>query len=286
MDSEVTVQTGLLVDGRYRLERWLGDGTFSEVWRARDIAGDADATVVLKVFRPSARGGSPLGWPTVRREADAASRLGAPDRCLLPTGATSLTAQDGSVLPALVLPDVAGVTLADWLAADPVPSAANLAGRLAVLRDVLVALAGVHGAGAAHRDVGFGNVLVADRRAWLTDFGTCQIGDADPADADEAEPGLRPIQPPPYGGGLPVAQEQWRDLYSFAVVATMALTGHHPLTDDWRDLTPERWTGPPDPHRTLPRRDLVHDPLVAGLLAHCLSSARPTSAAEVLAAWP
>jgi len=282
----MAVRTGLLVDGRYRLEQWLGDGTFSDVWRALDTTAGADATVVLKVFRPSARGGSPLGWPTVRREADAAARLGGTRRCLLPIAVTRLTGQDGSVVPVLVLPDVAGVALADWLAADPVPSPANLADRLVVLRDVLVALAGVHGAGAAHRDVGFGNVLVADGRAWLTDFGTCQIGDAEPGDADGADAGLRPFQPPPYRGGLPVAQEQWRDLYAFAVVATMTLTGHHPLTDDWRDLTPERWTGPPDPHRTLPRRHLVHDPLVADLLAHCLSPSRPTSAAEVLAAWP
>jgi len=166
---------------------------------------------------------------------------------------------------------------------------------------VLAALAAVHDAGAAHRDVGFGNVIVCAEgppSAWLTDFGACQIGDA-AGQGDPEAPLLRPLQPPPYGGGLSLADETARDVYAFAVVATMTLTGSHPLTDRWRELTDRDWRGPRDPHRTMPRRRvaalapwLAADPCLLGLaeaLDHCLNPTLPwrqVSAGALLAAWP
>ncbi|MCU1431970.1 MAG: putative serine/threonine protein kinase, partial [Actinotalea sp.] len=278
-----------------------GSGTFSEVWRAVDEhATTGRRTAVLKVFLPSARGSETL-WPTVRRESEAAARLAGTPRCLLATAVLRTSWRDGTEVPVLVLPDVDGVTLADWLARDPRPGPDNVGARLDVLRDVLAALAGVHAAGAAHRDVGFGNVLVAGPapRAWLTDFGACQLRDAGEHEVDRGDAGLRPLQPPPYGGGLTVADEQDRDLYAFGVLATLALTGRHPLTDAWQELTPAAWTGPADPHRVLPRRPmaelaawLMDQPRLRpldGLLAHCVSPSpgpRPPGAAALLLAWP
>ena len=294
---------GGVVAGRFRLVEELGSGTFAEVWRAVDegLGVASDRVVVLKMFRPVQRPDG-ASWPEFRSEVAAALHVRDRSRSLLATAALRITRGDGRAAPALVLPDVGGLNLAHWLLSEPPPRPETVADRFRVLGDVLAALAGVHDSGAAHRDVGFGNIIVgaADGlRAWLTDFGACQIGDSSSEEVDAEAPGLRPLQPPPYGRGLPVGAEMGRDLYAFATVATMTLTGRHPLTDRWTELQDGVWRGATDPHRTLPRRPLrtlapwlIADPRLhrlETLLGHCLNSdpsARPRSAAAVLAAWP
>lgn len=262
------VQLGTLVAGRFRVVSLLGEGTFSHVWRAHDeqhglddplrrhpasVTGD---TVVLKVLRPSAHGVDADPWPTVRAEIRAAGLLGAAPHLVVAEALVHHHTGELTV-PCLVLPDVAHGNLAEWLSELPFDETTTRT-RLAVLGDVLNAIAEIHDRAIAHRDVGFGNVLVDHTTpgGYLGDFGAAQFGDAidDPPILDA--PALRPIQPPPYGGGCSLQIEQRRDLYAFAVLATLTLVGRHPLTDRWQDLHDDRWTGSSDPYTTLTPRSL------------------------------
>lgn len=287
--------------GRYRLVALLGEGTFADVWLARDARpGEGGRSVVLKLLRWSAREHEDQPWPSVRRELAAALHLAAHPRVLLASDVIPCPADvGGRVAPCLVLEDARGVSLAAWLSAQTAARPETLGPRITVVRHLLEALAHTHAGGVAHRDVAFGNVLVSrdgPPSARLIDFGASQVGD-ESALPTGAPGDLRPIQPPPYGGGRTLAEEQRRDVYAFAVLATMTLLGRHPLTDDWRALRAGVWAGPADPHRVLPRRPVASlapwaKARLEGLdvvLDRCLAAdpaLRPASALEVLQAWP
>lgn len=302
-----------LIANRFHLQRRLGEGTFAEVWQAVDTqiqlghppehSKQSKHYVALKIFRPDSFSRVGVDWAVLRNEIAAAYWL-SPHPNLICAKAVTTAVHFGSVAtPCLILDYVEAVNLAEFLQSLPAPSLNTLPARLQVMTALLEALAHCHARGVAHRDLSFGNLLVCPNQpaqSKLTDFGSSQIQNSPTYSSDwsSSTDSLQPINHPPYTGSLTLPEEFKRDLYGFAVLCYLTLSGRHPLSDDWQSMRTGQWQGASHPHFNLPRRSLLEvapwlaaslpmEPL-ASLLLSCLSpelAARPASAICVWAQW-
>ncbi|HEX4934397.1 MAG TPA: protein kinase [Gemmatimonadaceae bacterium] len=139
---------------------------------------------------------------------------------VLSVGATS----DG--VPYYVMPFVEGQTLRHRLARGAIPPHEVVA----VLRDVLRALAAAHRKGIIHRDIKPENIFLSDGVAMLSDFGIAKALDA-VFPARVTATGVA-VGTPAYMSPEQVAAETTvgarTDLYSLGVVAWELLAGRHP----------------------------------------------------------
>ncbi|GAA2247340.1 Stk1 family PASTA domain-containing Ser/Thr kinase [Rarobacter faecitabidus] len=154
---------GITIDGRYRVVRRLASGGMATVYIAVDERLDRD--VALKVMHPhlaQAPGGADF-VARFRREAKAAARLAHPNLV-----AVHDQGIDGGV-SYLVMELVSGTNLRARVNELP-PLRVREA--LAIIEDVLSAVATVHHAGLVHRDIKPENILLsADGRVKVADFG-------------------------------------------------------------------------------------------------------------------
>ncbi|MFB7517035.1 protein kinase [Streptomyces sp. NPDC056144] len=171
-----------VIAGRYRLLDVLAEGATGTVWRALDETRVHE--VALKEFRaPDGVPADelPLLYARLERGARAAARVSHPSVVTVHGVAT----EDGR--PWVVMELVRGLTLAETLeAGGPLPPAE--AARIGA--EVLAALRAARAAGAPHRGVSPGHVLLAnDGRVVVTGFGTGfgAGGTGDEAPAPEAE---------------------------------------------------------------------------------------------------
>jgi eukaryotic-like serine/threonine-protein kinase len=163
-DSAVLGRGVRLGGDRYRLEHLLGRGGMASVWLAQDEV--LARSVAVKILSDTIAA-DPEYLARFQREAQVAARLTHPNLVNI----FDFSATDER--PYLVMEYIDGGNLAERLAAGmPVKR-----GRIA--RELLAALAHIHGAGVLHRDVKPHNVLIGeDGRARLTDFGIAQPHDA------------------------------------------------------------------------------------------------------------
>jgi len=153
--------------GSYEILSLLGAGGMGEVYRARDTKLGRD--VAIKVL-PSSFARDPDRLHHLKREARLLAALNHPH-----IGAIH-GLEDADGVPALILELVEGPTLADRLAAGPVPvhEALTLAGQVAE------ALEAAHEKGIIHRDLKPANIkLTPDGTVKVLDFGLAKafIGD-------------------------------------------------------------------------------------------------------------
>ena len=211
--------------GGYEILSSLGAGGMGEVYRARDPKLQRD--VAVKVLSDAlARDTESLA--RFEREARLLASVDHPNIAVIHAIETEYER------PFLVLELIPGETLAERLAAGPlpVPEALQIAGRIAD------ALSAAHERGVIHRDLKPGNIrLTPDGRVKVLDFGLARVlADASTADsatvtgamaADATAPGSILGTPaymsPEQARGRPV--DRRTDLWSFGCVLFEMLTG-------------------------------------------------------------
>jgi hypothetical protein len=151
-----------VLGGRYRLEGRLGSGGMSVVWRARDeVLGRSVAVKLLAGQYAS----DPLFRQRIHDEARAVAALSHPNVAQVYDFGES--DEGGDRVPYVVMELVAGRTLAERLAAGPVPAKAAFR----ICAEVAAALAAAHAEGLVHRDVKPANVMLAPAGVKVVDFG-------------------------------------------------------------------------------------------------------------------
>src|SRR5512142_3310109 len=168
---------GTVVNGKFRVERLIGQGGMGRVYRAHHLT--LDRPVVLKMLH-RAYSSDPQIVQRFQREARAASRLNHQNSiAVLDFGAS----EDGTLFMAMEY--LAGKDLGQ-VVADEFPLGEDRIVRIGA--QVLSALAEAHAQGVIHRDLKPENVMVEPRRdnpdfVKVLDFGIAKIvsaGDSEP----------------------------------------------------------------------------------------------------------
>jgi serine/threonine protein kinase/tetratricopeptide (TPR) repeat protein len=221
--KQPSLPEGTLLDGRFRIARFLARGGMGEVYRVRDEELDVD--VALKIISKEIAD-RPRMVDRFRCEVERARRITHANVCRI-HDLNSHRRPDGTVLRFLTMQLIEGPTLAKAVRTGSVSRPEVLV----LLGDVLSGLAAAHQAGIAHCDLKPNNVLLDQgARAVITDFGLARAlqteGDSDVA-SNSVVGGAPPYMAPElrHGSRCGVAG----DIFAFGVMAYELLTGTHPF---------------------------------------------------------
>ncbi len=212
---------GLVLDGRYRLDRRIARGGNGTVYEGHDLRLDRE--VAVKVLHAWADGDSGEWLQTFTAEAKAAARLASPETVAIFDQGHDRAS--GHVF--LVMELVRGRTLRDLLVEQGAQSPDRV---VALLEPVLRAIAHAHRRGMVHRDVKPENVLLGDDGSVkVTDFGLARAIEG--TGASSALVGTVAYLSPEQLDGRRAGPGA--DVYAAGILAFELLTGAPP------------WTGPP-----------------------------------------
>jgi hypothetical protein len=241
--------------GRYRITGVIGEGVSGVVYKAFDAA--SQRVVAVKSLHRAPAADALVS--RLREQAQAVSRLAHP--AIVATH--EIDQSDGQVFVAME--HVAGLNLAQWLDAAPLPAQAVL---LQVMEQLLDALEGAHAAGVRHGDVKPGNILV-------TGAGMIKLTDVGLARA-QGRSGVFAGVAPEYVNGRPIDHRV--DIYAAGAVLYRMLVGREAFSDAGDPSHLGATLRPPSMVAEA-QRPAVFDALVARALAHDPSQ-RFDSAAE------
>lgn len=217
--------SGVILDGRYKIQEFLSHGATSRVYLADDL--HTNGSVVVKVLSPEAAL-KPAFRALVARERKAAARVSHPNVVsVLGDGVTA------NGLPYLVMEALAGEPLDALLRRQ---GHVELGHALEIVREAARALSAAHAAGVVHRDVKPGNLLVRERAEGgfsvkLLDFGMAKLS-LDEADEDDAHTVLGTIEYMAPEQIVVETVDARADVYSLGVVLFRLVTGHLPFDTD------------------------------------------------------
>ena len=273
--------------GPYEVIAAVGAGGMGEVYRARDTRLNRD--VAIKVL-PDAFVGDTERVARFQREAQVLASLNHPGIAQI-HGVEQLNASQGSAV-ALVLEFVDGPTLADRIAAGPVP----LDDALPIAKQIAEALDAAHERGIVHRDLKPANIkLTSDGTVKVLDFGLAKAMEEAPGSGLQASGlSMSPTITSPVmtGGGVILgtaaymSPEQARgkavdkrsDVWAFGCVLYEMLTGRRAFdADDVTDVLAFIITKEPD-LTLLPTRT---PSAVRKLLVRCLAKDRTKRLADI-----
>lgn len=261
----------------YLIERELTGGGMSRVFVAREQALGRE--VVIKVLPPELAAG--INHERFRREIQLAARLSHP--YIVPL----LHAGESGDLLWFTMPYIAGESLRARLEkSGPLPVRETLA----ILRDVMEALAYAHSRGVIHRDIKPANILADGQHALVADFGVAKaLGASLPMQgvAGHTTSGIA-IGTPAYMAPEQLAADPSADhrvdIYAVGLVAYELLTGASPFAAPSPTATmTAQLTRTPEPLHTM-RADVP--PALSALVTRCLAKDadnRPATAEAVLA---
>ncbi|WP_436522090.1 Stk1 family PASTA domain-containing Ser/Thr kinase [Actinoplanes sp. HUAS TT8] len=281
MDTTVAdTLIGTTIDGRYRITGRVARGGMATVYRATDER--LGRPVALKIIHPS----QATNVHFVDRFTDEAKTIA---RLTHPNVVAVYDQGRHQGLPYLVMEFVQGKTLRDLLAQRRKLSAVEA---LAILEQMLAAIAAAHRAGLVHRDVKPENVLVAeapsggtadlvDAVVKVADFGLARAIEASTVDeSGQLMATVAYVAPELVQAGQADART---DVYSAGIVLYEMLTGQVPY--DGADPVEVAWqhvdNDVPPPSRTVPGLPRALDELVARATKRNPSE-RPTDAGRLL----
>ncbi|MEX1363082.1 MAG: serine/threonine-protein kinase [Nannocystaceae bacterium] len=237
---------GTTIDGKYRVERLLGEGGMGAVFVVHHLGLRRD--LALKVLRPELTSHAEIA-ARFDREAHSAARLDHPN-CLQVTDFG--TTEDGLRYIAMQL--LSGQELTELLHEAVAPERA-----VELCLQILRGLEHAHGQGIAHRDLKPENVFVTTDHEGaellkLVDFGIAKLledgSGADPAAAKLTRVGMvfgtpTYMSPEQAAGG---DVDHRADLYSVGIILYQMLAGRVPFdSDDLIKLLRLQITAPPPP---------------------------------------
>ncbi len=217
---------GTLLEGRFRLDRVVGEGGFGIVYAGWHLA--LDAPIAIKCVRLEAS--APDISIAFLDEAKVLSRLRHPNIVrVLDVG--MLHATESTPLRGwLVMEWCEGTTLADYLEAGVALSRREV---WQLLAPVIDAVAAAHEAGIVHRDIKPSNIMLVREGKQLSprliDFGIAKRfeADADPATSQKATQGRSSFTPayaaPEQLTGLRTGP--WTDVHALGLLIVEAMTG-------------------------------------------------------------
>jgi serine/threonine protein kinase len=261
---------GQLLDGRYKVERKLGEGGMSIVYLATEtgLEAGAEAQHAIKVLSPSLSKDT-TAMTRLRREAEMAGKLVHPNVCHI-----ECLGQTANGLVYLVMPYLAGEILADRTYRFGQLPLGDVVG---FVTEIAAGLQAAHDHQIVHRDLKPENVMIVRRddghdHAVVMDFGL--------AKERKAGPELERLTATGIVLGTPefMSPEQLRgktldgrtDVYSLALMAVEMLTGSLPFTGkSQQELMIARLRHQPTPLRKL-RPDLDFPSAVERVLLKAL----------------
>jgi serine/threonine protein kinase len=212
-------QGGIVLGGRYQLDRRIAAGAMGDVWRAVDQV--LDRPVAVKILRHELSE-QPGFLDRFRREARLAGMLSHPGIATV----FDYGEQDGSAY--LVMELVEGDNLAVELARQRLMPTDRVVDLLIQIAD---ALAAAHAAGIVHRDIKPANVMISRAdKVKITDFGISRLGDSSALTATGDVLGTPQYMAPEQVTGQPATPAS--DVYSAGVVAYEMLVGRPPFARD------------------------------------------------------
>ncbi len=211
--------------GRVQIEAKLGQGSMGLVYRGKHLGLGRE--VAVKVLLPEIAADA-RQLERFRNEAIAVSRLEHPNVVRV----LDYGVEPEHALAYLVMELLRGRTLERWIDEQPEP---NVAGGLAVLRQVLDGLTTAHAQGIVHRDIKPGNIFLADSpdgalRIKLLDFGLARVpseGAAQHLTKTGEILGTPAYMSPEQVLGKAVDRRS--DVYSLGCVAYHVATGQYPF---------------------------------------------------------
>jgi serine/threonine-protein kinase len=282
MDTTVAdTLIGALIDGRYRVRARIARGGMATVYTATDER--LERTVALKIIHPT-QASEPRFLERFTNEAKVIARLTHPNVVAVYDQGT----HEG--LPYLVLEYVRGRTLREVLADKRRLPPADA---LAIMEQMLAAIAAAHRAGLVHRDVKPENVLVAeapnhsllDSVVKVADFGLARA--VEEASTEAPTIGSQLLATVAYVAPELVTDgnaDTRADVYSAGVVLFEMLTGRVPYEAErpvevaWQHVDRDV----PPPSRYVPGLPPILDDLVTRATRRD-PGARPTDAGALLA---
>src|ERR1041384_7964069 len=274
-DPALLAELRSALDSTYEIEGEIGGGGMSRVFGAVERA--LGRRVVIKVLPPELTAG--VNREGFAREIQFAPRLQPPHIApLLAAG------QVGDILY-YTMPFVEGESLRNRLEKDGPQPAARV---LAILQDVVDALAYAHSLGLVHRDIKPENILIQRGHALVTDFGVAKaISESLPGTAATTigvAVGTPAYMAPEQLPAAPAADHRM-DLYAAGLLAYELLSGSSPFSGSspQQTLARQLTERPTPPH--IQRADVPAE--LSAIIMRCLEkepAARFASAEELLQA--
>ncbi|MCO6010876.1 protein kinase [Actinoallomurus purpureus] len=213
MPGELSLEAGLLLARRYRLDAPIGAGAMGQVWRGVDL--DLNRPIAIKIL-PSQVAQDENGVARFRREAESAAGLQHPGICAVFDIDTH-----GSVM-FLVMELLQGSDLARVVAAHP--GGLPIDQVVGLAEQITDALAVAHARGVVHRDIKPANLfLQQDGRVKICDFGIARLADRTTLTATGGLLGTPRYMAPEEFRGAPA--DYRADLYALGGVLYELFTG-------------------------------------------------------------
>lgn len=262
-----------VLEGKWRLERKVGEGGMGSVYQARDL--QLDRPVAVKLLSSQLLGDAEL-MARFEREAKLTASLEHPN--IVPVYAVGR--HEGR--PFMVMKMLEGQALSALLHEK---KGLSLEETLALARQLASGLDHIHQRGFIHRDIKSGNIMVGpEGRATLLDFGILRPAGGQPLTRTGVVMGTPQYMSPEQALGAKEVDHR-ADLYALAVVLFECLAGALPFEaeSELELIQLQAHAPPPD----LRQRAPWVSPAVAEVMARALSKRaedRFPSAAELVAA--